>query len=144
MTRLLNWDIAFGGLFAALGLAMIAHGRGFPPGAAGVPGPGFFPALIGGLLAACGLLLAGTTGRAGRSYWEHGWRTAGVARIAAILLAIVLYLAAWDVPFLLRTPLFLAAVYRVLGEPWARCGLLAAGLTIVLHLVFEVALSIRL
>lgn len=45
-----------GVLFAAIGLAVVVLGRRYPFGSTAAMGPGFFPTLLGGLLAAIGLV----------------------------------------------------------------------------------------
>lgn len=51
-------DTLAGLLFLLFGAAALYIGAGYPPGSAGVMGPGYFPRLLGGLLCILGLLIA--------------------------------------------------------------------------------------
>lgn len=50
-------------IFAAFGVAIIAVALGYPPSNHGVPGPGVFPLIIGGLTIFCSATLAVATAR---------------------------------------------------------------------------------
>jgi hypothetical protein len=52
-------DFAVGVLFAAFGVGFVAMAHGYPIGRLSNMGPGYFPTLAGGLLAAVGLILIG-------------------------------------------------------------------------------------
>ena len=158
--RAFDWDLWASALFALVGVVVCVHAWSFPGGTRGVPGPGFFPIVIGVLLIALSLALLLTTrsrptatvttpARAGDSlphdYWARAGTTPVLPKIAAILLLLVVYVSMWNVvPFLARTPLLLIAIFRVLGEPWPRTLLLASALTASLFLVFEGVLSVQL
>ena len=115
----------------------------------GVPGPSFFPMVIGGLLIALAVSLAATTRNGPRhDYWARpggGAPRVVLRQIAAILILLVTYISLWDiVPFLARTP---RAARRDLSHPrrkWKRALLLAAILTLALYAVFHGLLSIQL
>jgi hypothetical protein len=51
-------DFWAGLLFLAAGLAAVALGRGYPVGTTASMGPGYFPRVLGGLLAVLGLVAA--------------------------------------------------------------------------------------
>jgi ABC-type uncharacterized transport system fused permease/ATPase subunit len=62
-----------------------------------------------------------------------------------VMTLLVIYVSLWTtVPFLVRTPLLLIALYRLFRESWLRAALIAAAITIGLYAVFEGALSIQL
>ena len=137
-----GWDRGAGLAFAAIGLALAAAALRLPPGLAGIPGPGFFPLLIGVALAALGAGLALSAGPADASYWTGG---SGAGQAAGMLALLAVYVALWDlVPFLVRTPLLLVAVYRLAGEPWRRSILISAAATLALAGVFDTLLRVRL
>lgn len=140
-----TWDRGLGFGFAALGIALALAGWGLPEGLAGVPGPGFFPILIGVSLTALGLGLAASAGPADASYWQQGWRTTGIRQIVAIVALLVIYIALWEtVPFLWRTPLLLLGIYRTVGESWVRSILVSVVATGLLAGVFQTLLRVRL
>lgn len=139
------WNGAIGMAFAALGCALAAAAWRLPEGLAGVPGPGAFPLLIGVLLLVLGLGLTRLAHDERATFWEHGWTDPPVRRVAALLLLLGAYVALWDsVPFVVRTPLLLLAVYRVVGEPWLRSIAIAVSVTAALWGVFEALLRVRL
>ncbi len=140
----LNWDAGLGFSFALLGAYLVARGWMMPPGTGGVPGPGFFPLLVGGLLFVLGLGLA-LRGRGGSpGYWSRGWWDPAMARIFGVVGVCMLYLIFWDeVHFLLATSVLLAAIYRILGVRWWRAVALALGFTVSLYGVFQWLFNIR-
>ena len=144
-----NWDIASSVVLMLLGVAVVVHASGFPGAVRGVPGPAFFPMVIGGLLIALAGSLAAMSRNAPRhDYWARpggGAPRVVLRQIVAILILLVAYISLWDiVPFLARTPVMLVAIYRILGETWKRSLLLAVILTFALYATFAGLLSIQL
>jgi putative tricarboxylic transport membrane protein len=149
MSHRFNWDLASSVVLMLLGVAVVIHASGFPGAVRGVPGPAFFPMVIGGLLIALAVSLAATTRKGPRhDYWARpgsGAPRVVLRQIVAILILLVAYISLWDiVPFVARTPVMLVAIYRILGESWKRALLLAAILTVALYAVFNGLLSIQL
>lgn len=140
-----TWDRGLGFGFAALGVGLALAGWGLPEGLAGVPGPGFFPILIGVGLTVLGVGLAACAGPRDASYWQQGWRNTGMRHVLVILALLVIYVALWEaVPFLWRTPFLLLGIYRTVGEPWVRSILVSVVATVLLAGVFETLLRVRL
>jgi hypothetical protein len=144
-----NWDLASSVALMLLGVAVCVQALGFPGTVRGVPGPAFFPMMIGGLLIALAVSLAATTRSGPRhDYWARpsgGPPRVVLRQIVSILILLVAYISLWDiVPFVARTPPLLVAIYRILGEGWKRSLLLAAILTFALYAVFQGVLSIQL
>ena len=135
-------DTITGGAFLALGIAFVASGLALPPGVGGLPGAGFFPQVIGAVMAllACGLLLQ-CRGEERRAPSGIG-NVKQVAGTAALLLG---YLSLWGTGFFaVRTAVFLAVTLRFLGQKWAACWGFAAVLTVVIYLTFNTGLNITL
>ena len=144
-----NWDLASSAVLMLLGVAVCLHAATFPGAVRGVPGPAFFPMVIGGLMIALAVSLAATTRKAPRhDYWMRpggGAPRVVLRQIGAILILLVAYISLWDiVPFVARTPVLLVAIYRILGETWRRSLLLAVILTFALYATFQGLLSIQL
>lgn len=139
------WDLAFGLIFAALGAGLALQGCRLPEGLAGVPGPGFFPVLVGGALFLLGVGLAIVAPRQRAVYWDRGWRDTPLRQVLAVVALLTAYAAAWDlVPFVWRTGVLLLAIYLVLRESLARSVLLAIAITAALAGVFEALFRVRL
>ena len=139
------WTVSLGIAFAALGCGLAVAGWRLPEGLAGVPGPGAFPLLVGLLMATLGAALAAFPHDGRTTYWQYGLSDPPVRRIVVILVLLGVYVAVWDaVPFLLRTPLLLVAVYGVVGEPWLRSTAIGLAVTVVLWAAFQLLLRVRL
>lgn len=139
------WNVSLGIAFAALGSALAVAGWRLPEGLAGVPGPGAFPLVVGLLTTALGAALAAFPHDDRRLYWQHGLSDPPVRRTLAILVLLGVYVAVWDtIPFIVRTPLLLVAIYRVAGEPWLRSTAVGLAVTVVLWAAFQLLLRVRL
>jgi hypothetical protein len=144
-----HWDLASSVALMLLGVAVCVQALGFPGTVRGVPGPSFFPMVIGVMLIVLAISLAATTRSGPRhDYWARpggGQPRVVLRQIAALILLLVTYVSLWDlVPFIARTPPMLIAIYRILGETWTRALLLAASITLALYAVFQGVLSIQL
>lgn len=134
-------DLVVSLLFLSLGVALLAGARGLPPGFGALPGPGFFPSVIGAAIVvlAAGLLVASLR-RSTTSFLIQNQRY--LALTAGLLLV---YLLLWDVtPFALRTFLMLAIFLRVLGERWRASVFVSAVLTAAVLLAFQYGLRVDL
>lgn len=141
----INWDIGIGIAFAGLGALLIVEARTFPAGTGGVPGPGFFPFWIGVLLTALGTGLALGSLHSDAVYWEQGWTSEPMQRIGGVVATVIVYLILWNsVPFLVRTPLLLLVIYRIMGESWLRSAVLAGLITAASYGVFGGFFNVRL
>lgn len=138
-------DVAIGVVFAVAGAFVAGAGWRMPEGVGGIPGPGFFPLLIGAVLGVLGCALAVSSGRSRAvtaAPARHLWPLWQVTAIAGLLAA---YVAAWDaVPFLVRTPILLLAIARVVGESWWRGAASAVLTTLALAGIFDLLLRVRL
>ena len=127
--------------FAVLAGLLLLGSWLLPPGIGRLPGPGFFPASIGGVMLALSLalLVRPAAAESARSLLRGDLRQAG---IAAVTFA---YLALWGSGFFfLRTVLFLYLFLRILGEkPRAGAGV-ALALTAAVTLAFQYGLHVAL
>ena len=141
MTRT-NFIVSAG--FALLGLYLIASSFALPPGMGRLPGPGFFPRVIGVAI----VLLAGAlfvqTMRA-RSVPQGEWRIDNGRAIAGAIGLAFVYLLLWGSGlFALRTGVFLALFMRFMGQPWKQSILVAALLTALVVAAFQYGLHVSL
>ncbi len=139
MTR---FDSIPGAVFLAVGLGLVATGLAFPEGVGGLPGAGFFPKAIGGVMAllACGLLLRGREPPSDQDAEISNFRQ--VAGTAALLFA---YLLLWGTGFFVpRTAVFLALMLRFLGQGWLSALGYSAALTAFVYLAFNMGLNVSL
>ena len=134
--------------FVALGGFLVATSSGLPDGLGGLPGPGFFPRVIGVVV----LLLGGTllfqavlpstadsTGEATQFLIENR-----AAVVGAIGLTFV-YLVLWGTGlFALRTGVFLALFLKFLGQNWKTSIAVAAVLTVTVTVAFQMGLRVSL
>jgi hypothetical protein len=141
MTRT-NLIVAFG--FALLGLYLIASSFALPPGMGRLPGPGFFPQVIGVAI----MLLAGTllvqTIRA-RTAPQSDWRIENGKAIAGAIGLVFVYLLLWGTGlFALRTAVFLALFIRFMGQPWKQSIVVSVVLSAVVVAAFQFGLHVSL
>ena len=135
-------DKVVGGVFVALGIALIVSGQGFPAGVGGLPGAGFFPQAIGGMMAllAVGLLVKRVDSKDGSDLAASNPKQ--VAGIAALLLG---YLLLWGTGFFAaRTAVFLLLALRFLGQKWIPAAGYSAILTAFVYLAFNTGLNVSL
>lgn len=127
--------------FAVLAALLLFGSWLLPPGIGRLPGPGFFPAGIGGVMLALSLALLVRPAAADSAALLRGdLRTAGLAALITCG-----YLALWGTGFFfLRTVLFLYLFLRVLGER-PRAGIaVALVLTAAVTLAFQYGLHVAL
>ena len=139
-------DIVSGSVLAALGIYIVIEARGWDYTAPDGPGPGFFPLWYGvvmiGLalaLVAQNLLAAPESGRK-----PVPWRDFG--RVFVVWGAFVACVASLKyLGFVLGFGLFVLFLVRVMyGRPWKAALPVAAGAAAGFHLLFAVALGVRL
>ena len=134
--------------FLALGGFLVVASSGLPDGLGGLPGPGFFPQVIGAvvLLLSGALLFRAVRPNAADSADEAAQFL--IENRAAILGAIGLtfvYLALWGTGlFALRTAVFLALFLKFLGQRWKVSIAVSAVLTITVTAAFQVGLRVSL
>lgn len=141
MTRT-NITVAVG--FALLGAYLIASSFALPPGVGRLPGPGFFPRVIGGMVALLAGLLFVQTMRA-RAVPQGEWRIGNGRAIMGSIALLLVYLLLWGTGFFaLRTAVFLALFMRFMGQPWKQSILVAAILSVLVVAAFQYGLHVSL
>jgi hypothetical protein len=136
-------DLSVAAAFFVLGGLLAVSAARFPAGVGGLPGPGFFPGLIGAAMMLLAIALALRRRRPAPKEPRH---TAGAyTGVAAAAALTALYLALWGrIPFALRTAVFAAVFLRSFGQPW-RASLPVAGvLTAAVVAAFEFGLRVHL
>lgn len=129
-------------MFLAIGLGLVATGLAFPEGVGGLPGAGFFPKAIGGVMTvlACGLLVRGREVPGG----EHA-EISNVSQVAGAAALLFVYLLLWGTGYFIpRTAAFLALMLRFLGQGWPSALGYSAALTAFVYLAFNMGLNVSL
>lgn len=135
-------EMAAGGLFLALGLALVASGQGFPPGVGGLPGAGFFPQAIGGFMS---LLAIGVLARRGESGDDKSVAATNFRQVAGTAALLGAYLLLWGTGFFAaRTAIFLLLTLRFLGQRWTPALGYSVVLTAFAYLAFDTGLNVSL
>ena len=135
-------NLAVAGVFLLLGLYLVLSAWQLPAGMGRLPGPGFFPAGIGGAtLVLAGLLLVGSWHRTGAA----GGTLANRRDLGLTVVLIVLYLLAWGwIPFAARSVIFVVVFLRLLGQGWRASATVAVVLTAAVVLAFQYGLRVNL
>jgi hypothetical protein len=128
--------------FLLLGIYLAASASGLPPGIGGLPGPGFFPQVIGSvtiLLAVC--LLVQTARRRESEDFALANKGAVAGAIGLMFLYLLLWGSGW---FALRTAVFLTLLLRFLGQRWGTSVIVGVALTATVVGAFQYGLRISL
>ena len=135
-------DLTVALVFAALGGGILLAASGFPPGVGPLPGPGFFPVVIGIVI----LVLAGALLL---SAWRSGPAEqppmANLRALAATAVLLGAYLILWGVlPFAPRTFVFVILFLRLLRTRWLPAATVSAILTGAVFVAFQLGLRVTL
>ena len=131
-----------------LALVFVGGGLKMGLGPLNAPGPGFFPAVIGGILSSLSAVLLVTSSRtqgtpARGSFWkqERGWM-----KILPSLLSLIFYLAFLDfLGYLLTTSLFIFFLLKFVGKKgWGTSILMALIVSASSYALFRMALGVLL
>lgn len=133
-------DAIAGGCFIALAVAFIIPSLSFPGGTAdGVPGPGYFPILLGVLLIllSIGLIVTGIVKKTSFNVVDELFKANAKPFILTIV-AVIAYLILWNLlPFLVNTSLFLFALGLIYERKIVYNIIFSVATTAVLYLVFD-------
>lgn len=135
-------QLMVGASFLAVGVALVASSHGLPAGMGRLPGPGFFPRVIGGVMTLLSLALLW---RARRGEDAENAAPADVRTVVGVVGLLFLYLLLWGSGlFAVRTAVFLLLLLRFLGQSW-RSGLtVSLSLTAAVVLAFQIGLRVSL
>jgi putative tricarboxylic transport membrane protein len=135
-------ELAITGILFCIGLFVILASRNMPRGEFAVPGPGFFPRVLGLTLCLVSLVL-------GIRIFLH--KTTQQVKIghryiwSTIIAIIVLAFFFERLGFILATALFVGFLLRILAHlRWIPCILWAVGAAISAYLLFDLLLGINL
>ena len=129
-------------VFGALGIYLAITAWQLPAGMGRLPGPGFFPGVIGAaIILLAGLLLAASL----RQARGGGFRIANAKALAVTTALLAAYLLLWgQVPFAVRTVVFVILFLRCLGQRWRPALAVALVLTAGVVLAFQYGLRVNL
>jgi putative tricarboxylic transport membrane protein len=131
-----------------LGLLFMGGGVRMGLGPLNAPGPGFFPAVIGGVLSSLSAALLVTAARRqGPSEKKSFWKQEGSwAKILPSLLSLVFYLAFLDIlGYLLTTSLFILFLLKFVGRKgWGASILMALIVSASSYALFRMGLGVLL
>ena len=134
--------------FIFLGGFLAATSSGLPEGLGGLPGPGFFPQVIGVVVLLLGVSLVVQTVRrdaAAAGEEEAHFLIENRGAIAGAIGLTFLYLALWGTGlFALRTGVFLSLFLKFLGQSWKASIAVAVVLTVTVTAAFQMGLRVSL
>jgi hypothetical protein len=128
--------------FLLRGIYLAASAALLPAGIGGLPGPGFFPQVIGSVtvLLAVGLFVQTTRRREPGSF-----ALANKGAVAGAIGLMFLYLLLWGTGwFAVRTAVFLTLLLRFLGQRWGTSVIVGVALTAAVVGAFQYGLRISL
>jgi putative tricarboxylic transport membrane protein len=126
-------------LLLVIGVAALLEARDMGLGELTAPGPGLWPFIVAGLLTATAAVLLFVDPAEDYEPW-----TASTLRIVAGLVGLALFVVLFQtLGFIVPTVLMLTAWLRFFGgESWRMALALGVGGTLVLHLIFVIALGV--
>jgi putative tricarboxylic transport membrane protein len=130
-----------------LGLVFITGGLRMGLGPLNAPGPGFFPAVIGGILSSLSAVLFVTASRRkGPSEKTRVFKKGSWGKILPCLLSLIFYLAFLDyLGYILTTTLFIFFLLKVVGRKrWGPSILMAVVVSVSSYALFRMGLGVLL
>ncbi|MBQ1047070.1 MULTISPECIES: tripartite tricarboxylate transporter TctB family protein [unclassified Micromonospora] len=136
-------DVLAGGVFVLIGGAFVVGALSYELGTPLRMGPGYFPLLVGVILAALGLLIVGKGLVAGEvvSFGAVPWRAVGVIVVAVVFFGYTVRRLGF-VPTSAVTALLVTLASRQVRIGTALA--VAVGLTVLSTLIFVVGLQLRI
>lgn len=129
--------------FLLLGVYLVASSFALPEGMGRLPGPGFFPQVIGAIVL---LLAAGLAVQAVRQQpAADRFQVENRRSIAGVIALLLVYLLLWGTGlFVLRSAVLLALFLRFLGESWRASVVVGLVLAVTVTLAFQMGLRVSL
>jgi hypothetical protein len=136
-------DVLAGGIFVAIGGAFVVGSLGYPLGTPLRMGPGYFPLVVGAILAALGLaiVLKGLIAGELLPLGSVPWRAVAVIAVAVVFFGFAVRRLGF-VPTSAVTALLITLASRTVRPLTAVA--VAAGLTVAATLIFVVGLQLRI
>lgn len=132
-------------LFALLGVAVLVGSTRMPPGLGNLPGPGFFPRVLGALLLGFSLMLATERTQAKDAQDDQAQPGSAWPLVLAAMALLTVYLLSWEwLPFLVRTPLLIGSLMRLSGASWRSVAMGGVLLSLFLFGIFQLGLRVDL
>ncbi|MCW5963173.1 MAG: tripartite tricarboxylate transporter TctB family protein [Bryobacterales bacterium] len=132
-------------LFGALGVAILVAAWKLPAGIGNLPGPGFFPAVLGSLILGFALLLGLERPRAENQHHQPASPAQTWLLPASATLLLAIFVFTWELaPFLLRTPLLVLALMRLSGASWRNTKIAMVLFPLALYAIFQLGLRVDL
>lgn len=133
-------DFWTGVIFAAAGGAAVVLARGYPMGSTTKMGPAYFPTVLGGVLAAIGLIaIARSLVRAGTPIGRFAWKEVALVLAANVLFGALLRGAGLVVALIV---LVMVSAYASARFLWGLSLALAVGLAVFSVLAFVKGLGL--
>jgi hypothetical protein len=128
-----------------LGGYLVVSSGTFPSGLGSLPGPGFFPLLLGCLLLFFSAMIAWEARRRESQEPKKATSPGAWKRPALAALLVAGWLFAWgSVPFLVRTSLLVFLLLRLGGGAWKAAALAAILLPAMVFAIFQLGLRVDL
>jgi putative tricarboxylic transport membrane protein len=127
-------------LAVAVGIAVAFGARDLGVGSLTDPGPGLWPLVVSAVLVITGAVVAARPGDDAEAIGRDAW-TVVVACVTLVAYTAVIRVVGFELP----TIALLAMWMRVFGgEPWRTTVAVSVGVTVVVYLVFILALGVAL
>ncbi len=127
-------------LAVAVGIAVAFGARDLGVGSLTDPGPGLWPLVVSAVLVITGAVVAARPGDDAEAIGRDAW-TVVVACVTLVAYTAVIRVVGFELP----TIALLAVWMRVFGgEPWRTTVAVSVGVTVVVYLVFILALGVAL
>jgi putative tricarboxylic transport membrane protein len=144
-----NYDLGSGLLCLLVGLGFVAGGVKMGLGPLNVPGAGFFPAVIGGILStlSLALLIATALGKTVATEKQRFWKEKNSwVKIFLVLLSLILFMVLLEfLGFITTTIIFVLFLLKFVGKKGWRISIVMAVLvSLGSYALFKMALGVAL